>query len=76
MQDNYSKLDRPEEIAYRGENGEIEMSERTEASLSALAALFVIFVALLDPRVSAMLAVIFLISLSIYKFYFADRKRV
>ncbi len=51
------------------------MSERTEASLSALAALFVIFVALLDPRVSAILAVIFLISLSIYKFYFADRKR-
>jgi Ca2+/Na+ antiporter len=51
------------------------MNEKIEATINALAAIFVIFVALLDPRISVALAVIFLIALSLYKFYFADRKR-
>ncbi len=51
------------------------MNNKTEATLSAIAAIFVIFVALLDPRISVALSVIFLIALSVFKFYFADRKR-
>ncbi len=51
------------------------VNEKTEATISALAAIFVILVALLDPRISVALSVIFLIALSIYKFYFADRKK-
>ncbi len=43
------------------------MNPKSEVVLSFLAALFVLFSALLDPRVSVALAVVFLIGLSIYK---------
>jgi hypothetical protein len=39
---------------------------QTEATLSILAALFVLFSALLDPRLSAALAVLFLVGLSLH----------
>jgi hypothetical protein len=44
------------------------MSDKTEAALSTMAAIFVLFVAMLDPRVSAGLAIIFLVALSVYTF--------
>lgn len=43
------------------------MNFKAEATIDMIAAFFVLFVALLDPRVSAALAVIFLIALAIYK---------
>lgn len=42
------------------------MNRRTEASLSVIAAMFVLFSALLDPRLSAGLAVLFLLAMSLY----------
>lgn len=44
------------------------MNEKTEATISILAALFVLFSAMLDPKVSVVLAVIFLVALAVYKF--------
>lgn len=44
------------------------MNDKTEAALSIAAAIFVMFVALLDPWVSAGLAIMFLVALSVYKF--------
>jgi hypothetical protein len=44
------------------------MNDKTEAALSIAAAIFVLFVAMLDPLVSAGLAILFLMMLSIYKF--------
>ena len=43
------------------------MNEKTEAAISIIAALFVLLSALWDPRVSAGVAVIFLVVLAIYK---------
>ena len=42
------------------------MNRNREATLSTIAALFVLFSALLDPRFSAGLAVVFLIGMSVY----------
>jgi hypothetical protein len=42
------------------------MKRTTEAALSTVAALFVLFSALLDPRISAGLAVVFLVGMSVY----------
>jgi hypothetical protein len=44
------------------------VSNRLEAGLSVLAALLVLFTALLDPRISAALAVLALAALGIYHF--------
>ncbi len=43
------------------------MNNKTEATINALAAILVLFTAMLDPRISVGLAVVFLIGLSIYK---------
>ena len=51
------------------------MNDRTEAALDIAAAIFVLFVAMLDPWVSAGLAILFLIALSVYKFVHNDAGR-
>lgn len=43
------------------------MNFKAEATLDMLAAIFVLFSAMFEPRISAGLAVIFLIVLAIYK---------
>ncbi len=43
------------------------MNDKTEATINALAAILVLFTAMLDPRISVGLAVVFLIGLSIFK---------
>jgi hypothetical protein len=43
------------------------MNDKTEAALSVAVAIFLLFVALLDPWVSAGLAILFLVALSAYK---------
>lgn len=43
------------------------MNEKTEATISILAAMLVLFSAMLDPRVSVALSVIFLVALAVYK---------
>ena len=43
------------------------MNDKTEAALSIAAATFVLFVAMLDPWISAGLAILFLVALSVYK---------
>ena len=49
------------------------MEARTEATLGMVAAIFVLIVAMLDPRISAGLAILLLVSLSIYKFALSRR---
>ena len=44
------------------------MNDKTEAALSIAAAIFVLFAAMLDPWLSAGLAIVFLVALSVYKF--------
>jgi hypothetical protein len=44
------------------------MNDKTEAALSIAAAIFVLFAAMLNPLVSAGLAILFLVALSVYKF--------
>jgi hypothetical protein len=44
------------------------MNDKTEAALNTAVAIFVLFVAMLDPRISAGLAIVFLVALSVYKF--------
>jgi len=43
------------------------MSDRTEGILDILAVVLLLFTAMLDPRISLALAVIFLVALAIYK---------
>ena len=49
------------------------MEDRAEAALSIAAAILVLFAAMLDPRISAGLAFLFLIALSVYKFALSRR---
>ncbi len=49
------------------------MNAATESRISILAALFVLFSAMLDPRVSAALAIVFLVTLAVYKFAVSRR---
>ena len=49
------------------------MNNKTEGSLAILAALLVLFSAMLDPRVSVILAVAALIALGVYKFIWSPR---
>jgi hypothetical protein len=49
------------------------MNEKTEGALELAAALLVLFTAMLDPIVSAGLAILFLIALSYYRFARARR---
>jgi hypothetical protein len=49
------------------------IDEKTEATLSIVAAIFVLFTAMLDPRISAGLAILLLVALSIYKFALSRR---
>jgi hypothetical protein len=44
------------------------MNDKTEAALDIAVAMFVLFVAMFDPWVSAGLAILFLVGLSVYKF--------
>ncbi len=44
------------------------MNDRTEASISVVVALFVLLSAMFDPRVSAGIAIVFLLALAVYKF--------
>ena len=44
------------------------MNNKTEGIIAILAAFLVLFSAMFDPRVSAGLAIIFLVALAIYKF--------
>jgi hypothetical protein len=44
------------------------LSEKTEATISIAAALLVLLSAMFDPRISAGLAVVFLVALAVYKF--------
>jgi hypothetical protein len=50
----------------RGERG-IPMSERSEGTVEIVAALLIMFSAMLDPRVSVTLAILFLSALAMYK---------
>jgi len=43
------------------------MNEKTEATISIIAAFFVLVSAMFDPRISAGLAVAFLVALAVYK---------
>lgn len=43
------------------------MSERTESVIAIFAALFVLFTAMLDPRISAALAITLLLAVAGYK---------
>ena len=51
------------------------MNDRTDATLDIVVTIFVLFVAMLDPWVSAGLAIMFLIGLSVYKFVHSDAGR-
>jgi len=44
------------------------MNNKTEGTITILAAFLVLFSAMMEPKISAGLAIIFLIILSIYKF--------
>ena len=44
------------------------MTEKKEAPISVVVALFVLFSAMFDPRVSAGIAIVFLLALAAYKF--------
>lgn len=45
------------------------MNNQTEAAISVVAALIVLFSAMLNPWVSVVLAVTFLVALSVYQFW-------
>lgn len=49
------------------------MKDKTDAIINALAAILVLFTAMLDPRISVGLAVVFLVGLSIYKLRHKDK---
>ncbi len=49
------------------------MNARVEGWISIAAAILVLFTAMLDPRVSAALAVILLVALAVYQFVFAGK---
>jgi hypothetical protein len=51
------------------------MNNQTEGTISTLAALLVLFSAMLDPRVSVVLALVALVAFAIYKFAFAASPR-
>ena len=44
------------------------MNQKQESAISAAAAILVLFTAMLDPRISIVLAVIFLLALSLCKY--------
>jgi hypothetical protein len=61
----------------RGRNKyEMGMSNKTEGIVAFLAAIFVLLSAMFDPRISAGLAVFFLVVLAAYKLYQSRIKRV
>jgi hypothetical protein len=51
------------------------MNERVESTIGAIAALLVLFSAMVDPRISASVAVIFLLMLAGYHWYSARRRK-
>ncbi len=50
------------------------MNTQTEATMSLIAVLLVLFSAMLNPVVSAGLAVVLLLTFSLYKFAYARRR--
>jgi len=57
-----------------GREYKVEMSNKTEGIIAILAAFFVLLSAMFDPRISAGLAVVFLVVLAAYKLYRSRRK--
>ena len=53
----------------------MEMSNKTEGIIAILVAFFVLLSAMFDPRISAGLAVVFLVVLAAYKLYQSKMKR-
>jgi len=47
----------------------MEMSNKTEGMIAISAAFFVLLSAMLDPKISAALAIVFLLALAGYKLY-------
>jgi Ca2+/Na+ antiporter len=43
------------------------MTSKTRATINSLAAVFVLFTAMLDPRISVVLAIVFLLALAVYE---------
>jgi|GEM_PF-1606416 len=54
----------------------MDMSNKTEAIIAILAAFFVLFSAMLNPKISAGLAIVFLIILAAYKYIKVKQKEV
>jgi len=52
----------------------MNMSNKTEATIAILTAFFVLLSAMLDPRISAGLAIVFLVVLAGYKLYQSKAK--
>ena len=52
----------------------MEMSNKTEGMIAILAAFFVLLSAMLDPKISAGLAIVFLVVLAAYKLYQSKTK--
>lgn len=44
------------------------MSDKTESMMAVLAAVLVLFTTILDPRISAGLAIVLMIAFAVYKF--------
>ena len=57
----------------KGSN-KMDMNNKTEAIIATLAAFFVLLSAMLDPKISAGLAVVFLVVLAAYKLYQSKTK--
>jgi len=52
----------------------MDMSNKTEGIIAIFAAFFVLLSAMLDPKISAGLAIVFLVLLAAYKLYQSKRK--
>ena len=52
----------------------MDMSNKTEGIIAILAAFFVMLSAILDPKISAGLAIVFLVVLAAYKLYQSKTK--
>ncbi|RLJ08188.1 MAG: hypothetical protein DRP16_01910 [Candidatus Aenigmatarchaeota archaeon] len=59
----------------KGDEYKMDMNNKTEGVIAILAAFFVLFSAMLNPKISAGLAVVFLVVLTSYKLYQSKTKR-
>ncbi len=58
----------------KGDEYKMDMSNKTEGVIAILASFFVLFSAMLNPKISAGLAVVFLVVLASYKLYQSKTK--